>query len=268
MQITGPITADLNYIKADAKIAPEVFYSGGTAPQKYNEAYAFMSASIEDGRPAHQDFEIHKQGFQLVNSPTQIDNFEDETLVTGPYYAEVKEIVKKITGAKDVFVFDHTIRLGKTKSKRKPAHHVHNDYTIRTAHSRAEERVGKDLFSSFSDRRMIQINVWRPLVDIVHRSPLAFCDATSIDKDDFIPTNIHFPDTDHVGEIYALRKAKGQRWSYFSQMTHDEVVLIKGYDSLTNGVARFTPHTAFEYPDQDPSVPPRKSIETRTFAFY
>ena len=38
MQITGPITADLNYIKPDAKIAPEVFYSGGAAPQKYNEA--------------------------------------------------------------------------------------------------------------------------------------------------------------------------------------------------------------------------------------
>ena len=103
---------------------------------------------------------------------------------------------------------------------------------------------------------------------IVHRSPLAFCDATTIDKQDFIPTNIHFPDTDHVGEIYALRKSAGQRWSYFSQMVHDEVVLIKGYDSLTEGVARFTPHTAFEYPDQDLAVPPRKSIETRTFAFY
>ena len=100
------------------------------------------------------------------------------------------------------------------------------------------------------------------------RSPLAFCDATSIDKQDFIPTNIHFPDTEHVGEIYGLRKAEGQRWSYFSEMTREEVVLIKGYDSLTEGVARFTPHTAFEYPDQDPSVPPRHSIETRTFAFY
>ena len=51
-------------------------------------------------------------------------------------------------------------------------------------------------------------------------------------------------------------------------MTKNEVVLIKGYDSLTEGVARFTPHTAFEYPDQDPAVPARKSIETRTFAFY
>ena len=117
-------------------------------------------------------------------------------------------------------------------------------------------------------RRMIQINVWRPLVDVVKRSPLAFCDASTIKRKDLIPAQIHFPDTDHIGEIYALRKAPLQRWYYFSEMKHDEVVLIKGYDSLNDGTARFTPHTAFEYPNQDPNIGPRKSIETRTFAFY
>ena len=50
MQISGIIIADLNYIKPDATIAPEVFYSGGDAPQNYNDAYAFMPAKIEDGR--------------------------------------------------------------------------------------------------------------------------------------------------------------------------------------------------------------------------
>ena len=268
MQVTGPITADLNYIKPDAKVPPKVFYSGGAAPQRYNEAYAFMSATIEDKRASQHDYKIHEQGFQLVRSPTQLDNFENAEGVEGLYYDEVKEIVRQTTGAKDVFVFDHTIRSGKAKSKRKPAHHVHNDYSIKTAHSRAEERVGKDLFASMAGRRMIQINVWRPLVDIVCRSPLAFCDAQSINRKDLLEAEIHFPDTDHIGEIYALRKAEGQRWSYFSAMTHDEVVLIKGFDSLEENVARFTPHTAFEYPDQDPNVGPRSSIETRTFAFY
>ena len=106
------------------------------------------------------------------------------------------------------------------------------------------------------------------LVDVVQRSPLAFCDASTIKREDLIPAQIHFPDTDHIGEIYALRKAPLQRWFYFSEMTHNEVVLIKGYDSSEDGVARFTPHTAFEYPDQDSNIGPRKSIETRTFAFY
>ena len=268
MQISGTVTADLNYIKPDATLRPEVVYSGGDAPQKYNEAYAFMPATIHDGRARSQDFKIHKQGFQLVNTPTSATEFDDIKTVEGTYYDEVKAIVRNITGAKDVFVFDHTVRLGKNNSRRKPAHHVHNDYTERTAISRARERIGDELFAKMQNRRMIQINVWRPLVDIVHRSPLAFCDATTIDNKDFIATDIHFPDTDHVGEIYALRKNPDQRWSYFSEMTHDEVVLIKGYDSLKDGTSRFTPHTAFEYSDQDPHVGPRKSIETRTFAFY
>lgn len=268
MKISGTVIADLNYIKPNANIAPEVFYSGGDAPQKYNEAYAFMPAKIEDGRNFSDNFQIHVQGFQLVSAPTRATNFEDEHVIEGAYYDEVKAIVRNITKAKDVFVFDHTVRFGKIDSRRKPAHHVHNDYTERTAHSRALERVGADIYAKMKGRRMIQINVWRPLVPCIQRSPLTFCDATTIQPSDLIPTNIHFPDTDHVGEIYALRKNEGQRWSYFSEMTHSEVVLIKGYDSLKDGTARFTPHTAFEYPDQVPAVPPRKSIETRTFAFY
>ena len=268
MQVSGDVTAALNYIKPDTTLTPEVVYSGGDAPQHYNEAYAFMDAPIYDGRAISDTFEIHKQGFQLVNSPTKASGFDDQKTVEGAYYDEVKAIVRNVTGAKEVFVFDHIVRLGEKKSRRKPAHHVHNDYSERTAHIRAEERIGAERFAELKGRRMIQINVWRPLIDRVQRSPLAFCDATTIEPKDLIPTNILFPDTGHVGEIYALRKNPSQRWSYFSEMTKDEVVLIKGYDSLTDGTARFTPHTAFEYKDQDPRVGPRKSIETRTFAFY
>lgn len=268
MQVCGDVTAELNYIKPDSTITPEVVYSGGDAPQSYNEAYAFMAAPIFDGRAHSGAFDIHTQGFQLVTSPTQASGFDTQETVEGAYYDEVKAIVRDTTGAKEVFVFDHIVRLGEKNSRRKPAHHLHNDYSERTAHIRAEERIGTARFAELKDRRMIQINVWRPLVDRVQRSPLAFCDASTIEPKDLIPTNIHFPDTGHIGEIYALRKNPNQRWSYFSEMTKDEVVLIKGYDSLPDGTARFTPHTAFEYPDQDPNVPARKSIETRTFAFY
>ena len=267
-QITGPIEAELNYIRPDAKEPPEVFYSGGSSPQIYSDAYAFMTATIADCRETSDQFKIHTNGFELAVMPTEHHNFDDEEAIASAYYNEVSNIVRDVTGAEDVFVFDHTVRRGDHDSKRKPAHHVHNDYTEKTAIIRAEEMIGKTAFAKKAGRRMIQINVWRPLVDVVRRSPLTFCDASSIDRADLIPTQIHFPDTDHVGEIFALRKQAGQRWSYFSEMTHDEVVLIKGYDSETNGTARFTPHTAFEYPDQDLSVPARASIETRTFAFY
>ena len=48
-------------------------------------------------------------------------------------------------------------------------------------------------------------------------------------------------------------------------MNRDEIILIKGWDTLEDGRARYTPHGAFQLPNQDQSAPPRESIETRTF---
>ena len=147
MQVSGDVTAALNYIKPDTTLTPEVVYSGGDAPQHYNEAYAFMDAPIYDGRATRDTFEIDKQGFQLVNASTKVSGFDNQKTVEGAYYDEVKAIVRIVTGAKEVFVFDHIVRLGEKNSRRKPAHHVHNDYSERTAHIRAEERIGTARFA-------------------------------------------------------------------------------------------------------------------------
>ncbi len=47
-------------------------------------------------------------------------------------------------------------------------------------------------------------------------------------------------------------------------MTPDEVLLIKGWDSLEDDRARFAPHGAFEPPDTPEEAAPRESIEVRT----
>ncbi|MBT6137079.1 MAG: methyltransferase, partial [Rhodospirillaceae bacterium] len=49
------------------------------------------------------------------------------------------------------------------------------------------------------------------------------------------------------------------------EMERDEILLIKGWDSLDDGRARYTPHGAFVLPDQNPDAPARESIEIRTF---
>ncbi len=48
-------------------------------------------------------------------------------------------------------------------------------------------------------------------------------------------------------------------------MTRDEVLLIKSWDSLDDGRARFTPHAAFNLPETREDAPARESIEVRTF---
>jgi hypothetical protein len=51
-------------------------------------------------------------------------------------------------------------------------------------------------------------------------------------------------------------------------MRADEALLLKCYDSKTDGRARFAPHTAFTDPTTPADVPPRESIELRTLVFH
>jgi len=101
---------------------------------------------------------------------------------------------------------------------------------------------------------------------IVDNSPLALCDATTIDPADLIVSDLIY--RDRVGETYALRFNPDQRWAYFPHMTPDEAVLIKGYDSTESGVARFTAHSAFEDPATRTGTPERESIEARAIVIY
>ncbi len=71
-----------------------------------------------------------------------------------------------------------------------------------------------------------------------------------------------FPD--RVGEIYNIAHSPSQRWYFAPQMTADEVLLIKGLDSLDDGRARFAPHGAFHLSETRENAPARESIEVRT----
>ena len=109
--------------------------------------------------------------------------------------------------------------------------------------------------------RIVQINIWRPINHPVMSTPLALADASSIAEDELVATDQVFPD--RVGEIYSIAYGPGQRWYYAPEMRPDEILLIKGWDSLDDGRARFTPHGAFPL-EGPPGAPPRESIEVRT----
>jgi hypothetical protein len=51
-------------------------------------------------------------------------------------------------------------------------------------------------------------------------------------------------------------------------MMPEDVLLLKCYDSATDGRARFAPHTAFIDPTAPADAAPRESIEIRTLVFH
>ncbi|MEO1230706.1 MAG: CmcJ/NvfI family oxidoreductase, partial [Myxococcota bacterium] len=139
------------------------------------------------------------------------------------------------------------------------------DYTEASGPKRARDVLGEEAVEAAlrHGRAIVQVNAWRPIEGPVLRSPLALGDASSLRTEDLLATDQLFPD--RVGEIYHLAYHPDQRFAFFPRMTRDEVVLLKGWDSRTDGRARLTPHSAFALPDEA-GAPPRKSVEVRTFA--
>ncbi len=114
--------------------------------------------------------------------------------------------------------------------------------------------------------RYVFINVWRPIAHPVIDTPLALCDAPSFTDDDLIMTDLVYED--RIGEIASVRHRDTHRWVYFSNMTPDEVILIKCHDTARDGRARISFHSAFVDPTAPANAKPRQSIEIRTIAFF
>ena len=253
-------------VKTDVK--PVIYVSPlGAGESKRTSTYAATPVRIRDARPLSDAMSLEYHGFELHHHPTSISDFYDEEQVGRLYYPEMEHLVMQATGASKVLVFDHTIRTTQNpddKHYRTPVRVVHNDYTERSAPTRARDLLGDEAEVLLERRRFAVVNVWRPIRGPVTQMPLALVNAQSVTRADLVATELKY--TDRSGEIYEVTANAGHQWFYFPLMERDEVLLIKGYDSMEDGRARFTPHTAFE----DPTSPPhaRESIEVRTLAFF
>ena len=255
---------------------------------RQDEKPYFLSSALTGGEPeVHFKTELHtvaindmraiaadvdREGFELSRAPSQIKDFYDVATVDTDYNAELVALLKKRFGASAVHIFDHTRRSDggagaqNPDGMRGPAVRVHCDYTDKSGPQRAKDAMGESTYERAiaAGARIVQINVWRPIGDApVQRAPLALATANSVPKVDLIATDQRFPD--RTGEIYQLAYDEGHEWYYAPLMERDEIILIKGWDTLESDVARYTPHGAFQLPNQDPNAPPRESIETRTF---
>ena len=72
--------------------------------------------TILDGR--ERELELHTHSFQLVESPTvmQRQDFLNPDMLRNIYFKEVEELMKKVTGAREVFIFNHFLRCNDEES--------------------------------------------------------------------------------------------------------------------------------------------------------
>ena len=263
------VIGTVNYVvKSDVK--PVVYVAPpGTGDAKRTSTYAPTSVPIRDARSLSDAISLEYHGFELRHHHTSVSDLYDEEQVGRLYYPEMEHLVMQATGASKVLVFDHTIRTTQDpddKNHRMPVRVVHNDYTETSAPKRARDLLGDEAEALLERRRLAVVNVWRPIKGPVTQMPLALVNAQSVARADLVATELKY--TDRSGEIYEVAANAGHQWFYFPQMERDEVLLIKGYDSMEDGRARFTPHTAFDDPTSPPHARARESIEVRALAFF
>jgi hypothetical protein len=267
------IEANLNYVAATGEKLVSYAYEPPAGVPKSNVQVEGRATTIHDLRPAASEFALDEVGFKFLTHRSAVKEFWDEDEIRRVYYPESIDLLKRVTGATEVRVFDHTLRRrvpGKDDRSagvpRQPAALVHVDQTA--ASGAARLRVAyPDEADALLRRRVAIVNLWRPITSPVLDAPLAVCDARSVSPKDLVASELVY--RDRRGETYNLVYNPGQRWFYAPEMRADEVLLLKCFDSRDDGaVSRFAPHTAFTDPTAPLDAPPRESIELRTFLIF
>lgn len=246
---------------------PQVFMSVNQAEaNKRTGEFHMVDVHISDARGIEPAPTLDREGFELVTSPTRVVDFYDEAQIKEVYYPDCVELLKRHTGASEVHIFDHTLRVQDDAKRaahgtRLPVPVVHNDYTEKSALQRVKDLLDPEKAERFLSGRFAMVNVWRSFGASAQRFPLAFADGRTVPQKDFIAVDIVYPD--RTGEIYQNAHSDGQRWYYFSNMTRDEAVLLKCFDTASDRT-RYTAHTGVENTHAPADTPPRESIEVRT----
>lgn len=271
--------------------------------------------TVTDGRAldGSERRTLAANGFELVASPLEggAPDFLDHEAIVRDYYPRCAEVVSATVGA-EAFAFDHNVRSVSGKQSRRrivggqevqgPAHMVHGDYTLTSAPQRLRDLTrlpeGNDTLRAVPEGRPLIaedraerarnggrfaiVNLWRNIApEPVATHPIAFCDGRTVDPEDLVVFEIHYPH--RIGENYFARPSPRHRWYYYPAATRDEALLIKQWDSAgslarSNGAesdasdgtapCTFSFHSAFEDRTTPPDAPDRWSIEVRCMVLY
>jgi hypothetical protein len=266
------VKASMNYSVDNGRPPDYYFYEPdpsivlnppGTDPQE---------VKIYDGWSVSDQFSLDEEGFEIKPFEAKFSEFGNDDAIKAEFYSQVVDFVKLHTGAKRVEVFDHTVRKrlpadlkAQTTVQRPAVMLVHSDYTVKSGPQRVHDVVPEDA-ATLLQGRVAFFNVWKPLYNRVDELPLAMCDATSDSDEDMLLMELKY--RERTGEIYVMRHSPNHRWFYFPKMEATQALLLKTYDSETDGRARFMGHSAFEDPTTPPDALKRESIEVRTMAFF
>jgi hypothetical protein len=268
------VRAQVQYLATASNDGTATYYAseaGVDLPPEHAGQFSYRDLQIHNGRSNSSGWSVDREGFQLIEQSTCVNDFLDEEQIANVFYKEVKEpLLKHVKGATRVEIFDHTRRastaeLRKQLQCREPSGIVHNDYTSKSATKRLFDLLPQEAENLSNNKRFAIVNLWRSMAGTIQSAPLAFCDSTSIHNIERDLISVQRVAKDRIGELQMALYSPDHQWYYFPDLTANEALIFKTFDSESS-VNKFTLHTALEKVG-DVSVP-RQSIEIRAFVFF
>ncbi|KAL2213157.1 hypothetical protein CC79DRAFT_1345707 [Sarocladium strictum] len=250
---------------------PIVIGKGRISNKRPHKSHSFV---VHDIAGDEDKYTLDGQGFQFCRHVSlQEETFTDEEQIRTTYYQECAELIKSVTGARMVHIFNHKVRRGPTQwhhlgfsnlANRGPVTRTHVDQSYAGAELRLRhEFPAREEAEALLKRRYQIINVWRPIQPIL-KDPIAVADSTSVPDEDLVAADM--TEDGFAGEQWVVRYNVEHRWYYKHGMERGDVLLIKCFDSVED-VARRSLHSAFEDPAYK-DCESRQSIEVRCLVCY
>ncbi len=227
--------------------------------------------TVRDMRPIAKSLSLDTTGFVLVERPSRVTDFWDAKQIDDIYLPEIKDLIRDLTGCAKVVTFGYLRRhngADAPATAHKSVHNAHIDYDLPTTRAVVERMLPPDGAAYYADRRVMQINVWRPLVT-VESAPLALCDSASVARADLIYGPIGGNSQSGVKNPagWNLAHNPNHRWYYAPRLRPSEALVFRLCDSETSA-PQWAAHTSFQDPTSTPDAAPRQSIEVRTLALF
>ena len=229
-------------------------------------------------------------GFELVHHDSAVSDWADDTAICAVHYPEAEALARRVTGCDHALVSDHVRRMAEPAGPgrvQSPVRLVHSDFAagydaiVRTAYrevrGRGADTLARNGLTSADvegAERIVMLQLWRNVGPARMDYPIAFCDARTVTPDEVRP----FTYTGYVAggrafdalAVVAPPDPGRHSWYSFEEMTVDEVVVFRTYDTelVARGRTWFTPHSAYRDPTVPEGGPARASVELRIMCLF
>lgn len=255
--------ATVNYhVRSSARPAYQID-AGGVVGKLVSPEHAETTVEVKDVRNGETAVSFSDDAVMFERLPTGVASFDDDNDWKGTYDRELASLLKAKVGAREVLVFDHTIREDAQSSSRRPARNVHTDYSPEGARQRLTDLLGETRAAEWARGHYAFINLWRPIGNPVNSAPLGFVRPSSVSPDDWVPIDLVYPD--RMGRIMGLFANDRHEWIYCSRMSPDELAWFNIFDN--RGLPSIA-HSALNLVEDDRVHDIRRSIESRTLVRY